>query len=86
MRNWKIKTRLLGGYLVVIVLSAIIVIASIIALSNSRKNYDGIISGPIENSFSIKNARVDMNVMARYVRDMALETNPAQYSTHETNI
>ncbi len=86
MKNWKIKTRLLGGYLIVIVLSAIIVLASVVALSNIRKNYDGIINGPIENSFAIKNARLDMNVMARYVRDMALETDVSQYISYETKI
>ena len=47
MKKLSIKTRLLGGFICVIVLSAIMTVISIFSLSSTQNNYETTINGPI---------------------------------------
>ena len=83
MKNLQIKTRLLGGFVTVIVLSVIITIIAIFSLSHTRGNYNSVINGSIHHTTTLIKARLHSNMMGKYVRDMILEDNNTNLQTYE---
>ena len=86
LKNMKIKTRLMGGYIFIILLSAIMVIISIFSLSNSRKNLDSLVSETVAVNIEQMNSQVITGELARQVRDMYIETDSTNYGSHKSNI
>lgn len=83
MKNLQIKTRLLGGFVTVIILSVIITIIAIFSLSHTRGNYNSVINGSIHHTTTLIKARLHSNMMGKYVRDMILEDNNTNLQTYE---
>lgn len=83
MKKLQIRTRLLGGFVCVIVLSTIITMISILALSRTQKSYDQTINQPINQATTLIKARLHINVLGKYTRDMLLDdgANYAEYKT-----
>ncbi len=83
VKNLQIRTRLLGGFIVVIFLSTIITIISIFSLSHTRNNYNNAVAGPIHHTTTLIKARLHLNMMGKYVRDMILEDENTNLQTYE---
>lgn len=83
MKKLQIRTRLLGGFVCVIVLSTIITMISILALSRTQKSYDQTINQPINQATTLIKARLHINILGKYTRDILLDdgTNYAEYKT-----
>lgn len=79
MKKLKIKTRLLGGFICVIVLSTIMTVISIFTLSSTENNYQITIDGPINDTTTLIRARLHLNILGKYVRDMIIQDDYAQY-------
>lgn len=73
----------MGGFIVVIALSAIITIISVFSLWHIRSDYDDVIAGPIYNTTTLIRARLHLNMMGKYVRDMILEEDNKNIQTYE---
>ena len=86
MKKLQIKTRLLGGFICVIVLSTIITVISILALSQTQKGYDRTINEPINQATTLIRARLHINIMGKYTRDMLLDDDGIYYAEYKTKI
>ena len=72
IQNMKIRKSLILGYGVTIVISAVIIIASIILMTTQKNAYGNIIDKNIKASELITKCRLDSNVAARDLRDVVL--------------
>lgn len=81
MKKLSIKTRLLGGFICVIVLSAIMTVISIFSLSSTQTNYETTINGPITDTTTLIRARLNLNILGKYVRDMIIQDDYSQYES-----
>ena len=84
MKKLQIRTRLLGGFVCVIVLSTIITMISILALSRTQKSYDQTINQPINQEKTLIKARLHINVLGKYTRDMLLDDDGTNYAEYKT--
>ena len=84
MKKLQIKTRLLGGFICVIVLSTIITVISILALSQTQKGYERTINEPINQATTLIRARLHINIMGKYTRDMLLDDDGINYAEYKT--
>ena len=84
MKKLQIRTRLLGGFVCVIVLSTIITMISILALSRTQKSYDQTINQPINQATTLIKARLHINVLGKYTRDMLLDDDGTNYAEYKT--
>lgn len=81
MKKLSIKTRLLGGFICVIVLSAIMTVISIFSLSSTQNNYETTINGPITDTTTLIKSRLHLNILGKYVRDMIIQDDYAKYES-----
>ncbi len=81
MKKLSIKTRLLGGFICVIVLSTIMTVISIFSLSSTQNNYETTINGPITDTTTLIKARLHLNILGKYVRDMIIQDDYAKYES-----
>ncbi len=84
MKKLQIRTRLLGGFVCVIVLSTIITMISILALSRTQKSYDQTINQPINQATTLIKARLHINILGKYTRDMLLDDDGTNYAEYKT--
>lgn len=75
LKNLKVRTSLLLGYAITIVVSVIIIVCSLFLMNNLSKGYQNLIDTTIKANETITNARLNANIAARNVRDIALVPN-----------
>ncbi len=86
LKKLSIRGRLIAGFGLAILLSAIMIVLTLSSARTASKRYTELISGPIQVVDDIKDTRIQINLMARIVRDMALSPNTASYSQYESDI
>lgn len=72
LKNLKIRTSLLLGYAITIVVSAIIIVCTLFIMNSISKGYQEVIDTTIDANLTITSARLDANIAARNLRDIAL--------------
>lgn len=77
LKKLKIRTRLVGGFGIIIVLIIIIAAVSITALDESNASYKHYTQGPARVLLLTKDCRITTNVIARTLRDMTILPTPA---------
>lgn len=85
-KKMSIRARLLIGFGIAIVLSAIVIGTSILGLQNTRVRYEDLISNQITTVEQIKDARYYINYIAREVRDFCLTTDRSNYVNIQSSI
>ena len=86
MKDMKIKKRLISGFLFVIVISAAIIIAALVQMNAQRANYDDILKYQVGANSLITEIRLNANIAARNVRDMALKPGDRSNAELETHV
>ena len=72
IKNMKIKKSLILGFGLALVISAILVVISLFMMSSMSKGYQDILATEVEANQLITTIRLDSNIAARNLRDMAL--------------
>ena len=72
LKNMKIKKSLILGYGVCIVISVIMIAISLFMMNGLRNGYQEVIDTDIQSKQLITEIRLNANIAARNVRDMAL--------------
>ncbi len=81
LKNMKIRSSLLLGFGITILISIIIISATLILMNTQRATYSRIINSEIEACTVIKNSRLHANIAARNLRNILLiPTNPDNVS------
>ena len=86
MKDMKIKKRLISGFLFVIVISVAIIIAALVQMNAQRANYDDILKYQVGANSLITEIRLNANIAARNVRDMALKPGDRSNAELETHV
>ena len=74
-KNMSIKKSLIVGFGITILISAIIIIASLVMMSMQKNAYTDIIDHYVETNTLIAECRINYNIAARNLRDVALSGN-----------
>lgn len=85
-KKFKIRGRMAFGYGVVILMMLVVSILSLTELKISNENLKGFINGGFEADRAVKLARIETNIAARTLREMALETDKSTYPDYETRV
>ena len=80
-KNMSIKKSLIVGFGTTILISAVIIIASLVMMSSQKKAYSDIIEHYVRTSEMVSNCRINYNIAARSLRDVALSGNQSGLST-----
>ena len=86
MKDMKIKKRLISGFLFVIVISAAIIIAALVQMNAQRANYNDILKYQVGANSLLTEIRLNANIAARNVRDMALKPGDRSNAELETRV
>lgn len=86
MKDMKIKKRLIGGFLLVIGISVAIIVAALLQMNSQRAAYNDILKYQVGANSIISEIRLDANIAARNVRDMALRPGDRGNSELEARI
>ena len=86
MKDMKIKKRLISGFLFVIVISVAIIIAALVQMNAQRANYNDILKYQVGANSLITEIRLNANIAARNVRDMALKPGDRSNAELETHV
>ncbi len=72
MKNKKVGTKMLISFAVTLVLSLAMIGVSIANILSTRSNYESILSGQVAATEAVMESEVEVNSIARQLRDMAL--------------
>lgn len=72
LKNMKIRTSLIMGFGITIGVSVLIIVASLILMYSQKNAYDSIINSQIQANQLITQCRLNANIAARNIREMAL--------------
>lgn len=72
IKNMKIRKSLIMGYGITIVVSAIIIIASLILMSVQKGQYTKILNNYVRSNEMVSECRIDYNIAARNLRDAVM--------------
>ena len=86
MKDVKIKKRLISGFLFVIVISVAIIIAALVQMNAQRANYNDILKYQVGANSLLTEIRLNANIAARNVRDMALKPGDRSNAELETRV
>lgn len=86
MKDVKIKKRLIGGFLLVIGISVAIIVAALLQMNSQRAAYNDILKYQVGANSLISEIRLDANIAARNVRDMALRPGDRSNSELEARV
>ena len=78
--NMKIKDRLIASYLLVLVLMLVLSITSIFALNKTKDRLSSFINKEAVEKETVLSTRVEINSASRIIRDMLIDTNPANFA------
>lgn len=73
LKNMKVKTSLILGFSVTILVSVIIVVVSLIIMNVQSSSYQGIINTEVRASTLVRTCRLQVNMTARHLRDVVLD-------------
>ncbi|MDE7260879.1 MAG: MCP four helix bundle domain-containing protein [Oscillospiraceae bacterium] len=85
-KNMSIKKSLLIGFGTTIIVSAIIIIASLLLMNSQKDQYTEIINKYVRTNELVSDSRLDANIAARYVREAMLADNANELSSSITTI
>ncbi len=85
-KNMKVKTSMIIGWLVTVVVSAAIIIFTLSLMTQQSNTYQEIIDTNIKAHELTISARLESNIVARRLRDIALQTGSAENAEREQRI
>lgn len=85
-KKLKMTQKLKSGYAIVITLMIISGIFSVIGLSVLFKNLDSYVNGAQRADTAVKVCRLDVNVAARNIREMALDDDTSSYEGYKAEV
>ena len=89
-KSLSVRTQMLGSAIITIVLTVVIAVLSVFDVSSTQREYLSIIQGPISISDNVQDTELEVNAIARHLRDMALfgydESAVAEIETSLSNI
>ena len=85
-KKMTVRARLIMGYGIAILLSLLIIIVSMASLSRINQGYENTINQDLSASMAALKVRINLNTAARYLRDMALTDNTADYATIQSSL
>ncbi len=80
-KNMSIKKSLIVGFGTTILISVIIIVASLLLMNSQKSAYTDIIDHYVESTELIADCRIDYNIAARNLRDVILSGNTAALTT-----
>lgn len=86
LKSLKIKGKLYSGYCLVVVLMVIMALLSLTELKKTNQNMHDLVNGPFAADTAVKMCRIDINIAARYIREMALYNDPSTFGNYENEI
>lgn len=86
LRNINISKRIRKGYTAVILVMIFIVGIGISSLINCNNNFKSFINGAYTASVAISDSRIETNIAARTIREMAIVTDTGTYSSYAAKI
>ncbi len=86
IKNMKIRKSLILGYGITIVVSAIIIIVSLILMSVQKGQYTDILDRYVESNELVSSCRIEYNRAARNLRDAVLSGNMSSIDTANSQI
>ena len=86
MKDMKIKKRLIGGFLLVIGISAALFIGILLQMNAQRVGYNDILEYQVAANSLVTQIRLDANLAARNVRDMALKPGDSSNTELESKV
>lgn len=86
LKNMKVRTSLLLGYGITIVLSVAIIITSLLMMNKLSDGYNEILDKTVVASKMVTSARLNANIAARNLRDMALNPGSSDNASKENRI
>ena len=72
LKNMKIKTSLILGFGITILVSLALIVVTLVLMNVQEQNYEAIIDRQVRSNDIITTTRLDCNIAARNVRDIAL--------------
>ena len=72
LKNMKIKTSLILGFGITILVSVALIVVTLVLMNVQEQNYEAIIDRQVRSNDIITTTRLDCNIAARNVRDIAL--------------
>ncbi|MDO4167705.1 MAG: methyl-accepting chemotaxis protein [Eubacteriales bacterium] len=84
--NMKLKKRLNHGYAVVIMLMIISGILNIISLGVLYGTFNSYVNGSQKADTAVKECKIDVNLAARSIREMALQDDASTYDSYRTTV
>lgn len=73
LKNMKVKMSLIMGFGVTVLVSVLIVIISLVIMNVQSSSYQGIINTEVRGSALVRTCRLQVNMTARYLRDVVLD-------------
>ena len=73
LKNMKVKMSLIMGFGVTVLVSVLIVIISLVIMNVQSSSYQGIINTEVRGSALVRTCRLQVNMAARYLRDVVLD-------------
>ncbi len=86
LKNMKIKMSLILGFSTTVVVSVLIIVASLIIMNVQSSSYQDIIDTDIRASTLVRTCRLNANMAARNLRDVALAPDSDYVSTASKNV
>lgn len=86
LKSLKIKGKLYSGYCLVVVLMVIMALLSLTELKKTNQNMHELVEGPFAADTAVQMCRIDINIAARYIREMALYNDPSTFGNYENEI
>ena len=86
IKNMSIKKSLIIGFGTTILISVIIIVASLLLMNSQKSAYSDIIDNYVESTEMIATCRIDYNIAARNLRDVVLSGNTSGLSTVTTKL
>ena len=86
LKNLRIKSKLLLGFAIPVILSILLLIISNANSSFVSRQYGGMLDKDIELEMAVLNCRVQNNTAARFVRDIVLDTTGQNISSVKADI
>ena len=81
IKNMKIRTSLVMGYGITIIVSAIIIIVSLVLMAVQKGQYTDILNNYVASNELVSECRIDYNIAARNLRDAVLSGDMSSLDT-----
>ena len=85
LKNMKVKMSLIMGFSVTVLVSIIIVVVSLVIMNIQSSSYQGIIDTEVRASALVRTCRLQVNMTARYLRDVVLDPQGERPAVRDQN-